>query len=244
MRKMIVLLVLALLATAGSNLMMAQSKAYLYVVHGINGIDLSLPSELPVDVQVNGSICALTNFQFRQVEGPIMLDPGVYDFDVKLRDMMAGNCGGGTAVSASGVTLMAGMTYIAVAHLDATGAPKISAFALDAKTRANGVARVLAHHTAWAPAVDITLERESDPGAPRVELMGVSNGQQGGGDIRPGDWYLTISASGAPNVKVVDNAMVSFEPFKAYLVLAVGSLQNSTFELLTKVVDLPRKPMK
>lgn len=223
---------------------MAQSKAYLYVVHGINGIDLGAPSELPVDVQVNGAICALKNFQFRQVEGPIMLDPGSYDFDVKLRDVLAGDCGGATAVSASGVNFMAGNTYIAVAHLDATGAPTISPFTLDTTTRANGVARVLAHHTAWAPPVDIAVERDSDSGAPRVELMGVANGQQGGGDLRPGDWYLTISASGAPDVKVVDNATVSFQPFKAYLVLAVGSLQNSTFELLTKVVDLPRKPMK
>ena len=52
-----------------------RSVATVYVVHGINGKDLALPEALPVDVQV-GDTCALTDFQFRNIAGPISLPAG------------------------------------------------------------------------------------------------------------------------------------------------------------------------
>ena len=65
------------------------------VVHGIPGADLGLDPALPVDVLVNGSICAYTDLQFGQVAPRVELPQGTYDLEVKLSD---GACGGDTAI--------------------------------------------------------------------------------------------------------------------------------------------------
>ncbi|MDY6834084.1 MAG: hypothetical protein SVY53_04710, partial [Chloroflexota bacterium] len=59
-------------------------QANLYVIHGINGSDLSLDPALPVDVLVNDSICLLEGLTFQEVVGPVALDPGTYNIKIGL----------------------------------------------------------------------------------------------------------------------------------------------------------------
>lgn len=98
------------------------------VVHGIPGGDLGVDPELPVDVLVNGSICALTDLRFGDVSDRLELAAGSYDLEVKLSD---GSCGGDTAINADDVELPAGVNASIVANLDADGAPTLSVFLND-----------------------------------------------------------------------------------------------------------------
>ena len=56
-------------------------QASVYVVHGINGTDIGAGEALPVDVSVSGAGCVLEGVEFRDVEGPLTLDPGTYDVE-------------------------------------------------------------------------------------------------------------------------------------------------------------------
>ena len=54
----------------------AQSQpARVVVVHGIPGGAVGAAADLPVDVSVNGA-CALPNFRYRQIVGPLHLPAG------------------------------------------------------------------------------------------------------------------------------------------------------------------------
>lgn len=217
----------------------AQNTATVYVVHGIPGADLGpgFDPALPVDIEVEGVGCALQGFTFRSIAGPLSLPAGSYNINVKPANSTA-PCSEPTLLPAS-ATVAAGSAYSVVAHLLEGGAPAVSAFGIDLSA-APGSARVIAHHTANAPAVDITLARNGSPRSPSATLANVSNGAQASPLFRPGNWQLTIAAAGGSPV-VVDAAPLQFRPFKAYLVFAVGSLTNSTFELLLKDLDTARR---
>jgi hypothetical protein len=105
--------VLAQAAPAG-----AAETSTVTVVHGIPGQDLGLDPDLPVDVLVNGELCALTDFRFGDVSDRLELPEGTYDLEVKSSD---GDCGGATAISAEGVELPGGVNASVVANLDADG---------------------------------------------------------------------------------------------------------------------------
>jgi hypothetical protein len=159
------------------------SDAAVYVVHGINGMDLGLGEMLPVDVEVNGA-CELEGFEFRQIAGPLALPEGTYDIKVRLADETT-PCSGGIAIDAPGVGVTAGLNASIVAHLDASGAPTASVFVNDV-SRAPGYARIAAHHTANFGAVDILVD-----GA--VAFGGVMNGQQGAAPLRPRSYEVAIA---------------------------------------------------
>jgi hypothetical protein len=229
----------ALLALSG--FAMAQNTATVYVVHGIPGADLGpgFDPALPVDITVNGA-CALEGFTFGTIAGPLSLPAGSYDIAIKPANT-ATPCSEANLLTAT-APVVAGMNYSIVAHLTAAGAPTVSAFVNDL-SRTAGSARVIAHHTAWAPEVDITIARNASTRSPRgsATLTNVPNGAQASPVFQPGNWQLTIAASADNSVVVVDKAPLQFRPFKAYLVYAVGSLTNNTFELLLKELDTARR---
>ncbi len=226
-----------------SGLALAQTDASVYVVHGIPGADLedvlgaTLDPALPVDVLVNGQLCVLQGFTFGTIAGPLALPAGSYGLEIKPANTQS-PCSAATLLSAT-ATVEAGKNYSIVAHLTATGAPTITPFVNDV-SRTAGSSRVIAHHTANAPAVDITLARNRSPRSPSATLRNVVNGDQASPVFQPGNWQLTIAAAGG-NPVVVDGAPLQFRPFKAYLVYAVGSLGNQTFELLLKEIDTSRR---
>jgi hypothetical protein len=55
-----------------------------------------------VDVELGGK-CVLTNFRFRDIAGPVKLDPGTYDITVRLAAEPA--CSAAVAIAAPGVKL-------------------------------------------------------------------------------------------------------------------------------------------
>lgn len=221
---LVVLMALAVFAPAATQ---AAGNATVYVVHGIPGSDLGLDPALPVDITVNGG-CAITGFTFGDITDGIALPGGSYDLAVRLSD---GACGGPVAISAPGVMLEGGKSYSIVAHLTAGGAPTAGVFPFTTVDRP-GTARVVVHHTAAAPIVDITVARPG--GAQAATLQDVPNGASAGVNFRPGDWNVAI-APGAGGPAVFETAL-TLSPKTTYLVYAVGSLSTGSFTLLLKAI--------
>lgn len=205
----------------------AEGDATITVVHGIPGQDLGLPPNLPVDVLVNGSICAVTGLEFGQFSDRLELPEGTYDVEVKVSD---GACGGATAIEADDVEVPGGVNASAVAHLDADGAPTLSVFVNDLSPTELYQARVAVHHTAAAPAVDVSLTWVYDGRSETfVQLDGVVNGDQGVADTWIGPYEAAVAPAGG---EPIFTAPVSLENGRYYAVYAVGSVATGTFTLL------------
>ncbi len=222
----------AMLFTTGRSAS-AQSTADVYVVHGINGEDLGATAELPVDVNISGVGCALQEFKFGEVVGPVPLPAGTYDVTISLANIDT-PCSNDAVISAS-ITLEAGKTYTVIAHLSAASAPTASLFENDLSATEPGKARVIVHHTAAAPAVDITVQRDAeDPKSPKLTIENFANGDQAAAEVRPGEWDVSIAPAGT-STPVFGPAAVELKPFTGYLIYAVGT-PGSTFTLITKPI--------
>jgi hypothetical protein len=210
------------------------ADASVYVVHGIPGGDLGLDPDLPVDVSVNGA-CALQDFRFGDIVGPIDLPAGSYDIAISAADP-DDPCGNPPLISVSGLMLEDDVSYSIVAHLDADGGATASAFANNVDPTGRGKARLIAHHTAAAPAVDVTISREADGTGPSLTIEDFANGDQTDAEVRPGDWWVSIAPADA-NTPVFGPAPVELEPYTAYLVYAVGSVETGSFTLLVQPIS-------
>lgn len=205
--------------------------AAIYVVHGINGTDIGAAEALPVDVVVNGG-CALRGLTFRQIAGPLSLPAGSYNIEVRLANAAA-PCTGPVAISAAGVPVTARANASIVAHLSSSGAPTASVFSNETTTR-HGRARLTARHTAAFGAVDILVDR-------RVAFAGVTNGQQGSAELRPGRHLVAINPAGASTSAW--QATLKLRPFTTYIAYAVGTPAKHTFEVILQTLS-PKNGME
>lgn len=93
------------------------------VVHGIDGRDLGLAQELPVDIAVNGA-CSLKGVKFKQ-SALVELAPADYTITVHLAD---GSCSQ-AAVITKQVTIPENVrVFSAVASLSSAGTPQLAVF--------------------------------------------------------------------------------------------------------------------
>ena len=233
------------LAQRSSKTSAQSTNASLRVIHGINGADLGLPSPLPVDVYVaEADACLLQGFEFTEIAGPLSLPAGTYTVTISLADA-ANPCGGPAAVGPAPLPLEAGKDYTAIAHLTDTGAPTASLFETpSAALMGRGYSRLVAHHTAWAPAVDVLANRGGASSVPVAPVFqNVPNGASGSIDLRPGNWtaYLGLPGTGEP-LEGAGPWTVTTKPHNATLVFVVGSLTNGLHPIVvdTKLAK-PRK---
>lgn len=224
---LLALLALTLLAPAATQA--SSGNATIYVVHGIPGKDLGLDPALPVDVSVNGA-CAITNFTFGTITDGIALPAGDYTLAISLANAKS-PCGNAPVIGPVTVPFAAGQRYSVVAHLTASGGITAGVFPFSTIDR-RGQSRVVAHHTAAAPAVDIGISRPSGSGA--ILLEDVTNGVFAPIDVRAGAWKGFIAPANTSTP--VFEAAMTLKPRTTYLVFAVGSLTNGTFTVLMKAV--------
>ena len=206
---MAVMAVMALPAIAG-----AQENATVIVVHGIPGAEVNVTA---------GGDAIIENFTFQSTE-TLDLPAGTYPIGVSLTD--------GTEVYAEAdVTVEAGKTYVAIAHLDADGNPAAGLFVEEVNTAsiAAGEARLTAYHMAAAPAVDI-LTGET------VLFDAVPNGASGNIDV-PADTYPVVIAADADNSVVAFEGDVALAEGANTLVFAIGSLADENFGPVVEVVS-------
>lgn len=178
------------------------------VVHGIPG----LPA--PVTVRAGGS--PLFSFDFRDVRGPLVLDPGTYALDVTLNN---------NPVLATNAQLGRGDDVTIVAHLDGNGGNVLSAFANDVSPLQAGEARVAVRHLARAPAVDA---RVGNQGAVLATIPGLTNGNEAVATLPLGNFDVSLLAAGTSTVAF---GPVGFRPADNfyYEFLALGDLGGTSF---------------
>ena len=129
------------------------------------------------------------------------------------------------------VSFAAGSNVSIVAHLDANGNPTLSIF--DNDFSATSDARLIARHTAAAPAVDALFF----PGTANELRVGpLSNGQQAVAALAPGSYNGGLVPTGTSNL-VYGPFAQNLQPGKVYVVYFIGSLTGGTFTNLTQVVD-------
>jgi hypothetical protein len=231
---------------------MAQESLTAYVVHGIDGDDFGLNPELPVDVFVSGLGCALPGFTFGDRVGPLEIPAGSYDITISLADM-AMPCEGTAVIALTDVMLPANANATIIAHRTADGSPgagdqldlgvTASIFNNDFTATGRGKGRIVAHHTAFAPAVDVVVSRDyEDPNAPGVTVPGFSNPTTEGeavlsqinAEFRPGDWDVALEVEGAT---VFGPDTINLKPYSAIYIYAVGDFAGGTFQYLVYVED-------
>lgn len=187
------------------------------VAHGVPG----LPA--PVTVRANGQ--TLFSFGYRDVQGPLVVPPGTYAFDVLLN---------GAPILNRTDTLQRGDDVTVVAHLNGTGSPLLSAFPNDTSALPSGSARITVRHLALAPTVDARI---SGVGGTIATIPNLSNGQEAIASLQTGNVGVSLLAAGTSTVAF---GPVGFRPQGnvAYQFLAVGSLAGGTFDVLTLQRDL------
>jgi len=219
------LVVLAALVFSAFPAYAAANNAKVYVVHGINGVDLGLPMDLPVDILVEGVGCAVTNFTFTKVAGPLALPAGTYNIEIKLAD--ANPCAGATAIGPAPFTFDAGKTYSVVAHLTAAGAPTASSFVNNTSKLGRGLSRISLAHAAFAPEVDIYLKRGGRGFSPQV-LEDVPNGAFATLDVRAGRYSAWLNLANT-DTTVFGPANLLQPARRSVLVFIVGSAANGLY---------------
>jgi hypothetical protein len=152
-------LALSLLAAAvpAASAQTTAAPATFLVVHGIPGRDVaaSLDPVLPVDVLVAGKYCLLHGFTFGSIAGPFEVPAGSYPVAISLANPIA-PCSNSPVISAT-VTLGAGTATSIVAALDATSLPTAEVFNDTLAPIPAGKQRLMAHHAADAPEVQVTV---------------------------------------------------------------------------------------
>jgi LPXTG-motif cell wall-anchored protein len=223
MRKLVLLLGIALLAML-STVTPAGAQAAtgtVTVVHGIPGVT--------VDVYVNDEL-TLEDFAPDTVTAPLQLPAGTYEIAIRA----AGAAADSTPVLAGSATLPSGANASIVAHLDASGQPKLSVFVNDTSPLAAGNARLVVRHTAAAPAVDVLAN-----GAPA--FTNLTNPNQASADLPAGTISAAVAAAGttAPVIGPVD---LTLPGATVTIVYAVGSLDDNTLHTVAQSIPVNTTP--
>lgn len=209
------------------------SQAFVYAVHGIPG-----QNGLPVDVKVN-DICALQGFTFGNVAGPLALPAGSYKVTISPANS-TNPCGEHPLLEGT-FDLDSGNTYALVAHLAPGAMPmdqpsaKLSAFTLDLRRPGAGLSRLIVHHTAAAPQVDVNVFRgDGSMGVPSAVIREFANGDQETAEFRPGNWRVVLSYLNSP---VFGPTQIQLKPRTALVVFAAGVFPD-TFTYITREIPI------
>lgn len=217
MRKLLVLLVLTALLLVGVSVTGATAPTTVYIVHGIPGV--------PVDVYVNGQL-TVPNFQPESIIGPFSGPAGSADVAI-----VAAGGDPSNPVLAGTFSFAAGGNVTIVAHLDANAAPTVSVFDNDF-SKPSG-ARLIARHTAAAPAVDAVLL--DGQGAIIARVGPLANGQQGVVPFEPGNYTGGLVPTGTDTI-VYGPQSANLRAGTIYVSYAIGDIGAGTFKLITQVV--------
>jgi hypothetical protein len=199
------------------------------VIHGISG----LPE--PVGVYVNGNLAF--SFDYNEVVGPISLDAGTYNLEVKL--------GTNTVLSGS-ANVESDKDYTVVAHFRHTGAEpgiELSVFENTVTPACDKQARLTVRHLADAPAVDLVVSRGATTtrnfvGVPNLSSAAGGQSQAGALDIKAGTYRAQLAVSGTTTV-AFDSGKLKFNAGVSYIAYAIGSLADDTFTVYVQTINVP-----
>jgi hypothetical protein len=197
----------------------AGAQAATVRIHLIHGIP-----NTPVDVIVGGQV-VFAGFKFGETKD---LSSFAGQTLAGLKVNLAGTAT--TAIDAGNTPLPASGNYTVIAHLDASGNPKLSVFQNDTSKIPAGSGRLTVRHTAAAPAVDVRAN-----GA--VAFAGVTNPNGGSATLPVGTISATVVPAGATTPVVIGPANLAIQDGSSLIVYAVGSLSGNSLTVLTESIS-------
>ncbi|CAM3734271.1 DUF4397 domain-containing protein [Micrococcus flavus] len=208
---------LAVMAPLSAAAMDHDDYAELSVLHGVPG--------LTVDVYVDGEL-TLDDFEPGELAGPLELPAGDYEVAITAADAEDDS---DPVLGPVDLTLEEDGNYTAAAHLDAEGAPTVTAFENDTDELAAGEGRLTVRHIAAAPAVDVWAGDE-------VVVPGLENPDEASLEIPAGTVPAAISVAGTTE-PVLGPADVEVAEGMTTIAYAWGSAEDGTLALATQAVE-------
>ena len=224
MRKLVLLFGTGLLAVLSMLAAPASAQAAtgtVTVIHGIPG--------LTVDVYVNDTL-TLEDLAPDTVTAPLELPAGTYQIAIRPANAAADSA----PVLAGSATLPAGANASIVAHLDASGQPKLTVFVNDTSALGAGNARLVVRHTAAAPAVDVLAN-----GKPAFTSL--TNPNEAKADLPAGTVSVSVAAAGTTS-PVIGPVDLTLPASTVTVVYAVGSLDGKTLHTLAQSIPVSTTP--
>lgn len=135
----------------------------IWLVHGISGVDMgSVYIQNPLDFSISGVGC-YKSMMFMKTFGPIQVQPGTYTIAVAPAKPSA-PCTEAPILTTV-LTIDAGESFAAIAHLDSNGARRISYYKMDLTrtTSLNGKSRFNVANTAFTGPVDMYIRPQGRP---------------------------------------------------------------------------------
>jgi hypothetical protein len=217
MRKLALITTLALTLGLGAGAAHAQALADLSAVHGIPGL------QDPVTVVLTGAADVDFMFEYGDIFGPAAVPAGTYNVEIIDSDS--------TTLLTGSATLQEGRSYTAVAHLNEAGdAALLSFFENEISPLRWREARLQIFHLAAAPTVDAAVRRGAQRFWSRVELVGLSNGDQATAiDITKGRYNVGLLAGGD---EVFNTGAFRLRSGDNLAVFAVGDFLGGSFQLI------------
>ncbi|GIM87570.1 DUF4397 domain-containing protein [Salinispora arenicola] len=191
------------------------AMAEVSAVHGI--------PNTPVDVYVNGEK-TLENFAPGAVAGPMNLEEGAYDIALTKPGEPLANA----ILKVDDKDVLGGTNISIVAHLDANAQPKITSFANDTSKVDAGKARLIARHTAAAPAVDMRAD-----GTPLFESL--THSAEAKADVIAGTVMADAVLAGTGTV-VIGPADLELAEGTATILYAIGSADAGNLQAVAQTI--------
>lgn len=215
--RILAVLALTVAAFLGAPQARAADTATVSVLHGV--------PDATVDVWANGQPL-LTNFAPGTLTDPQQLPAGSYDLKVV-------RAGAGleseAVIEARGVQVPAGVNVTVVAHLDASGAPKLTPFVNDTAMVEAGKGRLTVRHTAAAPGVDVRAD-----GQPAFRNL--TNPNEASAVLPAGSVNADVVLAGTETV-AIGPADVDVAEGAHTIVYAWGSAEANNLKLAVQVID-------
>lgn len=205
------------LAVAGTAQAESTGNATVSVLHGVPG--------LTVDVFANGEEL-IPDFEPGTLTDPLTIPAGTYDIQI-FPDGEGPD--GDPAIEATGVQVPAGVNATIVAHLTEGGDPTATVFVNDLAGIEAGEARVVARHTAAAPAVDVRADGS-------VIFEGLTNPNEASADVPAGTVSADVVLAGTEEV-VLGPADLDLAEGTSTIVYAWGSAEEGTLDLAVQTVS-------
>ena len=223
-------LVLALLCAAMSTAAFATENSYLYLVHGIPGLDYSSTTdpEFPVDVLINDEVCYMRGLTFGTISGPLTLAAGSYDVKVSAANSLA-PCTNSPLVDST-VTLNNGENASAVFTMSSTGAATLETFINSFKPVTSGDGRVLFALAANSSAVQVVLENTATQKSYKYT---VNPGALLNASVPWGNYTIEVTEG---STTLVPSTNLTLSAQSVTMVFAVGEASNNSVVIETKTV--------
>ncbi|MGA2353344.1 MAG: DUF4397 domain-containing protein [Terriglobales bacterium] len=230
LRSSVVLLATLCLALGASSF--AADNAYLYIVQGIPGYDVSknLNPGYPVDVLIDGD-CLARGLTFGNTDGPLSFAAGTYDVQISEANSLA-PCTN-TAVITSQVMLESTTSTTIVAALNGGGQPTLLQFADNFSPVDAGNARFVFANAADAPTLQATLTQVGVKN-PKTYTVTAASGAEAATSVTAGIYLVQVTASGSTTVLTLEQ--IDLTDQSVTLTYAAGEAANNSVGLINRSV--------